>query len=89
MLGRKDEAAALPLLQRAVTVIEGVVDTNVKSQLARMLGTLAQAQFRTGHAALARDTLKRMTTIYAQHRDLGPAVRIELAGVAREVSARS
>jgi hypothetical protein len=89
LLGRAEPAAALPVLERAVTLIEGVVDTRVSLQLAHMLGALAQARSRTGHALQARETLDRMKTIYAQHRDLGPTARAELARVTRELAARS
>ncbi len=89
LLGRNEPAAALPSLERAATLLEGVVDTRVSLQLSHVLGSLAQAQFRTGHALEARKTFERMKTIYAQHPDIGPTVRAELASVARELSARS
>ena len=89
LLGRNDPAAALPMLERAVTLLEGVVDTRVSLQLSHVLGSLAQAQFRTGHALEARKTFERMKTINAQHPDIGPTVRAELASVARELSVRS
>jgi tetratricopeptide (TPR) repeat protein len=89
LLGRNEPAAALPSLERAVSLLEGVVDTRVSLQLSHVLGSLAQAQFRTGHALEARKTFERMKTIYAQHPDIGSTVRAELASVARELSARS
>ena len=89
LLERHDAAAALPLAQRAVALFEAVVDPAVSLKLARILGSLAQAQFMTGHADQARDTFRRMKTIHEQHRNIGPTVRAELASVARELSARS
>jgi len=85
-LGRKDADSALQDLQRAVTLLERVVDTRVSLNLASTLGSLAQAQFRTGHAAQARETFLRMKTIHAQHPNLGSPVQAELAAVGREVS---
>jgi hypothetical protein len=89
LLGQGEARDATPALLRSVSLFEGVVDPAVSLQLAHALGALARAQVRTGHAAQARETFRRMKAIYAQHPNLGPPLRAELASVAREVSARS
>ena len=89
LLERHDAAAALPLAQHAVELFEAVVDPALSLKLARILGSLAQAQFMIGHADQARETFRRMKTIYEQHPNIGPTVGAELASVAQELSARS
>ena len=65
LLERHDAATALPLAQRAVGTLRSRGRPDGQPEAGARLGSLAQAQFMTGHAHQARETFGRMRTIDA------------------------
>ena len=88
LLSNHEADAAVPILRRAVTLLEGVVDTEVSLPLASLLGKLAQAHMRAGNAVEARKSFEGMRQIQAKYESLDPALRGQLALVKKEVDGR-